>query len=84
MNNFTSFSKINAINEAAKLVNTDVLSIDEIKAYLDKVGKKIPKQVADIVYLTLKYNLTSQKDIDDIRNANKSKLSTLGFNYNIP
>ena len=84
MNNFTSFSKIIAVNEAAKLVSNDVMTLDEIKDYLEKVGKKIPKQVADIVYLTMKYNLTTQKSIDDIRDANKSKLDKLAFNYNIP
>ena len=84
MNNFTSFSKIIAVNEAAKLVSNEVMTIDEIKDYLEKVGKKIPKQVADIVYLTIKYNLTTQKSIDDIRDANKSKLDKLAFNYNIP
>lgn len=84
MNNFTSFTKIIAINEAAKLVSNDVMTVQEINEYLEKVGKKIPKQVADIVYLTAKYVLTSQKDIDDIRDANKSKLDKLAFKYNIP
>lgn len=84
MNNFTSFSKIIAINEASKLVSNDVMTIQEINEYLEKVGKKIPKQVSDIIYLTIKYNLTTQKSIDDIRDANKSKLDKLAFNYNIP
>lgn len=84
MNNFTNFTKIIAINEAAKLVSNDIMTIQEINEYLEKVGKKIPKQVADIVYLTAKYSLTSQQDIDDIRDANKSKLDKLAFKYNIP
>lgn len=84
MSNFTKFSKITAINEAAKLVNNEILSKTDINNYLDSVGKKIPKHVADIVYLTAKYDLSTQKQIDDIRNANKSKLDKLAFNYNIP
>jgi DNA-directed RNA polymerase specialized sigma subunit len=84
MRNFTNFTKIIAINEASKLVSNDIMTIQEIKEYLEKVGKKIPKQVADIVYLTAKYSLTSQQDIDDIRDANKSKLDKLAFKYNIP
>lgn len=84
MNNFTSFTKIIAINEAAKLVSNEIMTVTEINDYLNKVSNKIPKQVADIVYLTAKYNLTSQKDIDDIRDANKSKLDKLAFKYNIP
>jgi RNA polymerase sigma factor (sigma-70 family) len=84
MKNFTNFTKIIAINEASKLISNDVMTVQEINEYIEKVGKKIPQQVADIVYLTAKYNLTSQTDIDDIRDANKSKLDKLAFKYNIP
>lgn len=84
MNNFTSFTKIIAINEASKLISNDIMTVKEINEYLEKVGKKIPKQVADIVYLTAKYSLVSQKDIDDIRDANKSQLDKLAFKFNIP
>lgn len=84
MNNFTSFSQICAVNEATKLVSNDIMTVDEINSYLDAVGKKIPKQVADIIYLTAKYGLTTQQSIDNIRDANKSKLDKLAFNYNIP
>ena len=84
MNNFTNFTYFSQLNEAKKLVNTDVLPIDEIERYLNAVNKQIPKQVADIIYLTIKYQLQSQKSIDDIRDANKSQLNKLAFNYNIP
>lgn len=84
MRNFTNFSKIIAVNEATKLVSNDVMTVDEINDYLNKVGKKIPKQVADIVYLTAKYALTTQQSIDDIRDANKSQLDKLAFKHNIP
>lgn len=84
MNNFTNFTYFSQLNEAKKLVNTDVLPIDEIERYLNAVTKQIPKQVADIIYLTIKYQLQSQKSIDDIRDANKSQLNKLAFNYNIP
>ena len=71
MNNFTNnFKNFTAINEASKRINNDVLTIDDIITYLDAVKKRIPEQVADIIYLTAKYELTSQKDIDDIKNAN--------------
>lgn len=84
MKNFTNFSKIIAVNEATRLVSNDVMTIKEINDYLNKVGKKIPKQVADIVYLTAKYALTTQQSIDDIRDANKSQLNKLSFKHNIP
>lgn len=84
MNNFTNFSKIIAINESNRFVNNDVLTVDEINDYIQAVGKKIPKQVADIVYLTVKYKLCDQKSIEDIRNANKGQLNKIAFNYNIP
>ena len=84
MNNFTNFSKIIAVNEATKLVSNDIMTVEEINDYLDKVGKKIPKQVADIVYLTAKYELTTQQSIDDIRDANKSQLDKLAFKLDIP
>ena len=83
MHNFTTFSKINAINEAIKRMNIDSLTPADIDAYLQNVKKKIPKQVADIVYLTLKHELCTQKDIEDIRNANKSQLEKLAFKYNM-
>ena len=84
MKNFTNFSKIIAINESARFVSNDVLTVDEINDYIKAVGKKIPKQVADIVYLTVKYRLCDHKAIDDIRNANKGQLDKVAFNYNIP
>ena len=84
MNNFTNFSKIIAINEAKRLVNNTTMTVDEINEYIQKVGKKIPEQVASIVYLTAKYGLCDQKSIDDIRDANKSQLDKLAFRFNIP
>ena len=84
MNNFTNnFKKFTVINEAVKHVNTEVLSTSDIDEYLKAVKKRIPEQVADIIYLTIKYNLTSQKDIDDIKNANKGQLNKLAFKYNM-
>lgn len=83
MNNFTSFSKIVAITEASKFVSNEIMTVAEIKDYLEKVSKKIPQPVADIVYLTAKYSLLDQKSIDDIRDANKSQLDKLAFKYDI-
>lgn len=83
MNNFTNFTNIVAINEATKRVSNEILTVNDINDYLQAVGKKIPKQVADIIYLTAKYSLVTQKMIDDLRNANKSQLDKLAFNYNI-
>ena len=84
MNNFTRFTDFSTINEAVKRVNNEILTVEDINNYLQAVGKKIPKQVADIIYLTSKYKLTSQKSIDDIRNANKSQIEKVAFNYNVP
>jgi DNA-directed RNA polymerase specialized sigma subunit len=84
MNNFTNFTNFAAINEATKRVSNEILTVDDINAYIQAVNKRIPKQVADIIYLTAKYMLCSQKSIDDIRNANKGQLDKIAFNYNIP
>ena len=78
--NFKSFT---SINESSKLINNEVLSKDDIITYLDEVKKRIPEHIADIIYLTAKYELTSQKDIDDIKNANKGQLNKLAFKYNM-
>ena len=83
MNNFTTFTNFSTLNEAVKRINTTVLTVKDINAYLTAVKKLIPEQVANTIYLTAKYNLVSQKDIDDIINANKGQLSKLAFKYNI-
>lgn len=84
MNKFTSFSSIIAVNEARRLVSNDIMSDAELGDYILKTGKKIPKPVQDILYLTRKYGLLDQKSIDDIRDASKSQLDKLAFKYNIP
>lgn len=84
MNNFTNFSNFAAINEAAKRMSNEILTVDDINKYINAVNKNIPKHVADIIYLTAKYELCSQKAIEDIRNANKGQLDKIAFNYNIP
>ena len=84
MKNFTNFSNFAAINEATKRVSNEVLTTQDINNYLQAVGKSIPKQVYDIIYLTAKYSLTTQKMIDDLRNANKGQLKKIAFNYSIP
>jgi DNA-directed RNA polymerase specialized sigma subunit len=83
MNNFTTFTNFSTLNEAVKRINTTVLTVDSINTYLDAVKKRIPEQVANIIYLTAKYNLVSQKDIDDIKTANKGQLPKLAFKYNV-
>lgn len=84
MKNFTDFSKIIAVNEATKLISNDVMTVQEINEYLEKVGKKIPKQIADLIYLTAKYSLLDQESVDTIRDASKSNLKRLAFKYDIP
>lgn len=49
MNNFTNFTNFAAINEAAKRVSNEILTVDDVNAYLQAVSKRIPKQVADII-----------------------------------
>ena len=83
MNNFTNFTKFTAINEAVKRINNDILTVDDINAYLQAVKKQIPEQVADTIYLTTKYKLVSQKDVDDVKGANKGQLNKLAFKYNM-
>lgn len=84
MNNFTSFSKLTEINEAVKRLNTDVITVEDINKYIQAVGKKVPKVVADIIYLTSKYKLCDQKSIDDIKSASKSQLEKISFKINMP
>ena len=84
MNNFKNFSNIIAINESKHITNIDVMSKEDLEDYIVKTNKKIPKIIGDILYLTKKYELLDQKSIDDIKNANKSQLDKLAFNYNIP
>lgn len=83
MNNFTAFTNFTAINEAVKRISNDILTVEDINNYLNAVKKLIPEQVANTIYLTAKYKLVSQKDIDDVRNANKGQLPKLAFKYNI-
>lgn len=84
MNNFTNnFKNFTAINEAAKYINNDTLTIGDIESYLSDVKKRIPEQIANIIYLTIKYELTTQKDIDSIKNANKGQLKTIAFKHNM-
>lgn len=84
MNNFTNnFKNFTAINEAAKYINNDTLTIADIESYLSDVKKRIPEQIANIIYLTIKYELTTQKDIDSIKNANKGQLKTIAFKHNM-
>ena len=84
MNNFTSFSKFTEINEAVKRLNTDVMTVEDINKYIQAVYKKVPKIVADVIYLTAKYKLCDQKSIDDIKSANKSQLEKISFKINMP
>lgn len=82
MNNFTNnFKNFTDINEAAKYSSIDSLTIDDIQQYLDTVKKRIPEQISNIIYLTIKYELKSQNDIDTIKNANKGQLNKLAFKY---
>lgn len=84
MNNFTNnFKNFTAINEAAKYINNDTLTINDIESYLSAVKKRIPEPIANIIYLTIKYELTTQKDIDSIKSANKGQLKTIAFKHNM-
>lgn len=87
MNNFTKISKnfksFTSINEDSKLVSTEVLSKEDIVSYLDAVKKRIPEQIAGIIYITAKFELCTQKDIDDIKNSNKGQLSKIALKHNM-
>lgn len=84
MNKFTSFSSIIAVNESRRLISNDIMSDKELEEYILKTGKKIPKPVHDVLYLTKKYGLYDQQSVDSIRDAGKSQLDKLAFKYNIP
>lgn len=83
MNNFMTFKSFSEINEASKRLSNSVLSSKDIQEYLDAVKKLIPSQIADLIYLTAIYGLGTQKDIDDIKNANKGQLNNIAFKLDI-
>ena len=84
MNNFTSFTNFTAINEAVKRTNNEILTVEDINKYIQAVNKKIPRQIADVIYVTAKYKLCDQKSIDDIKNCTKGQLNKISFKFNIP
>lgn len=84
MNKFTNFTNFTAINEAVKRTNISVMTVEDINQYVYAVKKKIPSQVADIIYITAKYKLCDQKSIDDIKACNKGQLTKISSKFNIP
>lgn len=75
-----NFSQI--INEA----RMDSISLlqSEVTSYINKVNKRLPKNIQDLLHLTNKYGLLSSADLEIIRTANKGQLSKLAKQYNIP
>jgi DNA-directed RNA polymerase sigma subunit (sigma70/sigma32) len=75
-----NFSQI--VNERSQDA-TGILQTD-ITQYLNKLKKSLPVDVQKAIYITSKYNIGSKEAIDEIRTANKSKLSSLVDKYNVP
>ena len=84
MNNFIGFKKFTVINEAVKNTSKEILSVEDITNYVQAVNKKIPVQISDVIYLTIKYKLCSQQSLDEIKSASKSQLNKISNKLNIP
>ena len=77
-----NFSQI--VNEVRKNYDSGSLLSSEIAQYLNKVNKKIPERVKNVIYMTQKYNLLDSQSVEEIKNSNKGSLKMLSGKYNIP
>ena len=76
MNKFSSL-----INEVK--TDNNSISIADLSMYVDKLGKKLPTAVQNVLYLTKKYNILDSDSLDEIKNALKTFIPTLLKKYNI-
>lgn len=74
----------NILTEVQNSYNSEILQADDIKLYLQKVGKMLPKPVLDTIFLLQKYNIFDPKQIDDIRFSSKPSLKKISVSNNIP
>jgi RNA polymerase sigma factor (sigma-70 family) len=77
MNKFTSI-----LNER-RSYNSDGMLKSEITDFINKVKKRIPSKVQDVILLTSKYNILNANDINEIKDSSKSSLPKLAVKYNV-
>lgn len=74
----------NFIIESKKAVTSTDLKSKDINDYIEAVKKDLPINVRSLLYLTIKFNLTSADQLDEIRNSSKGQLKNLIDKLNIP
>jgi RNA polymerase sigma factor (sigma-70 family) len=78
MNNFTKF-----ISETRKNSVVKNLTLDDVSKYVDRMRKSLQRNIIDVIYLTIKYQLLDSEELDEIRTSSKSSLKKLSAKYNI-
>lgn len=63
--------------------NDEILSKSDIEVYLDKTSKKLPSIVVVAIKLTLKYNILTAEQLDEIKKLSKSQIDNYANKNNI-
>lgn len=56
----------------------------EVTDFINKVKKRIPAKVQDVVLLTAKYKLLDREQIEELKNSSKSSVAKLSKKYDVP
>lgn len=74
MNNFS-----NLVKESQKILEAAAVTLipAELDEYIMKVGKKLPRTIQNILYITKKLNLMTKSDVEFIRSSSKSNLKNI-------
>ena len=82
-NDMRKFSQL--LLEVSKSNDSFELTPILLKNYIDKVGKKLPRNVQDAVHLTMSLGIYASEDIDRVMNGNKRDLEAIANtnNHNI-
>lgn len=77
MNNFS-----NLVKESQKILEAAAVTLipAELDEYIMKVGKKLPRTIQNILYITKKLNLMTKSDVEFIRSSSKSNLKNIYSN----
>ena len=68
----------------AKTTVIEPISENELKEYIEKVGKKLPQDVQILLHYCQKYNILSKDQLDAIMSANKTQLKRIANTLGIP
>ena len=85
MNNFSYI--LNEVNSKSIVSESNgdngYITPEVLDQYISSMGKKIPSTVQTALYLTKKYNLLSDNEIDEIKDASKSRMGSVAKKYNM-